>query len=288
MCVNWNIAIAIDPGLNYVEKLRAVFDASAKTSTGTSLNDVLLVGPTVHPPLVDVLILFRSHRIALIADVSRMYRAIRLSDADKDLHRFVWRNSPADPLLDFRMTRVTFGVSSSSFVANMCVKQNELDFSMEYPNAAKVVKESFYVDDCLAGSDSPEEAFKLHSDLHALFDKGGFLLRKWNEPSVLQQIDPDLRDSQCTISISDPENYTKTLGIEWNSSTDHFRLTVADLPEVNGLTKRALASDIAKVFDVLGWYSPTIVKAKILLQSLWSEKIGWDDLVPNALLEEWF
>ena len=93
----------------------------------------------------------------------------------------------------------------------MCVKQNELDFSMEYPNAAKVVKESFYVDDCLAGSDSPEEAFKLHSDLHALFDKGGFLLRKWNEPSVLQQIDPDLRDSQCTISISDPENYTKTL-----------------------------------------------------------------------------
>jgi len=59
-------------------KLRAVFDASAKTSTGTSFNDISLVGPTVHPPLVDVLIRFRSHRIALIADVSRMYRAIRL------------------------------------------------------------------------------------------------------------------------------------------------------------------------------------------------------------------
>ena len=29
-------------------KIRAVFDASAKSSTGISLNDTLLVGPTVH------------------------------------------------------------------------------------------------------------------------------------------------------------------------------------------------------------------------------------------------
>jgi len=87
--------------------------------------------------------------------------------------------------------------------------------------------------------------------------------------------------------ISDPESYTKTLGIKWNSSTDHFRLTVADLPQVNGLTKRALVSDIAKTFNVLGLYSPTTLKAKILLQLLWSEKVGWDDPVPDFLLEEW-
>ena len=39
-------------------KIRAVFDASAKSSTGVSLNDTLLVGPTTHPPLVDVLLRF--------------------------------------------------------------------------------------------------------------------------------------------------------------------------------------------------------------------------------------
>lgn len=33
-------------------KIRAVFDASAKTSSGTSLNDTLLVG-TVHSLLID-------------------------------------------------------------------------------------------------------------------------------------------------------------------------------------------------------------------------------------------
>ena len=36
-------------------KIRAVFDASAKSSSGVSLNDTLLVGPTVHSSLIDVL-----------------------------------------------------------------------------------------------------------------------------------------------------------------------------------------------------------------------------------------
>ena len=74
-------------------KIRAVFDASAKSSTGVSLNDTLLVGPTIHPPLIDVLIRFRFHRIALTADVSRMYRAVALDKPDQDLHHFVWRNN---------------------------------------------------------------------------------------------------------------------------------------------------------------------------------------------------
>ena len=51
-------------------KIRAVFDASARSSTGTSLNNTLLVGPTVPPPLVDVLLRFRLHAVALTADVS--------------------------------------------------------------------------------------------------------------------------------------------------------------------------------------------------------------------------
>ena len=75
-------------------KIRAVFDASAKSTTGTSSNDLLLVGPTIHPPLIDVLLRFRMHRVALTADVSKMYRNIKLhvSTNDRDLHRFVWRS----------------------------------------------------------------------------------------------------------------------------------------------------------------------------------------------------
>lgn len=61
-------------------KVRAVFDASARSASGVSLNarsasgvslnDQLLVGPTVHASLVDVLLRFHLHRITLATDVS--------------------------------------------------------------------------------------------------------------------------------------------------------------------------------------------------------------------------
>ena len=59
-------------------KLRVVFDASAKSASGISSNDLLLVGLTVHSPLIDVLLRFRVHCVALTADVSKMYRAYSL------------------------------------------------------------------------------------------------------------------------------------------------------------------------------------------------------------------
>ena len=270
-------------------KVRVVFDASAKSSNGVSLNDTLLVGPTIHPPLIDVLLRFRLHRIALTADVSKMYRAVELTPTDRDLHRFIWRNNIKDPLVDYRMTRVTFGVSASSFAANMAVKQNAVDFATEFPIAAKVVDTSFYVDDCLTGANSTEEAIDLHTQLHILFSKGGFLLRKWNssDPDVIKRIPTELREIQPIQSLPSPDQYTKTLGVEWNAQTDHFRLTIANLPPLKNVTKRDLVSDVAKTFDVLGWFAPTIIKVKILLQRLWEQRVDWDDPVPEAIYDEW-
>lgn len=108
-------------------KVRAAFDGSAKSSTGVSLNDTLMVGSTIHPSLVDVLLWFRMHRIALVADISCMYHAVMLNDSDRDYHRFVWQNHPSDPIRDYRMTRVPFGVAASSFAANTSVKQNAVN-----------------------------------------------------------------------------------------------------------------------------------------------------------------
>ena len=51
-------------------KLRVVFDASAKSSNGISLNDILMVGPTLYPSITDILIRFRSYKVAISADIS--------------------------------------------------------------------------------------------------------------------------------------------------------------------------------------------------------------------------
>ena len=205
-------------------KVRAVFDASAKSSTGVSLNDTLIIGPTIHPPLIDVLLRFRSHCIALTADVSKMYRAIKLIEEDRNLHCFVWRSSPNDKIQDYRMTRVMFGVAASSFTSNMAVKQNALDFSHEYPMAAKTVETSFYVDDFLTSADDMDTTIILQRELCDLFICGGFLLRKWNssDDQVLQHIPPNLLESTNVHAISDINTYTKTLGLERNTVTDTF------------------------------------------------------------------
>ena len=97
--------------------------------------------------------------------------------------------------------------------------------------------------------ESQVQAIELHNQLQALFAGAGLLLCKWNssEPRVLKQIDPELLDAQSVLTIADPEfQYTKTLGIEWNASQDHFRLTIATLQPLENVTKRSLVSDIAK------------------------------------------
>jgi len=47
-----------------------------------------------------------------------------------------------------------------------------------------------------------------------------------------------------------------------------------------------LVSDIARTYDVLGWFAPAILKVKFLLQKVWESKIGWDE-VPASVHQEW-
>ena len=178
-------------------KLRVVFDASAKITNHLSLNDILATGPTLHPTLETILLQFCLHSIALSADISKMYRAVHLNPNDRDLHRFLWREEPNAPLVDYRMTRVTFGVSSSPFLAIKTLRQLALDFGTQFPSAAPLVLNSFYVDDLLTGAETPEQALNLFQSMRELLSKGGFDLRKWRSSSqvVLASIDPSLQET---------------------------------------------------------------------------------------------
>ena len=62
---------------------------------------------------------------------------------------------------------------------------------------------------------------------------------------------------------------------------------MAEFPRLESVTKRALVSDVAKTYDVLGWFAPSIIKVKILLQRLWEVKVGWDDPAPDDIRKSW-
>ena len=74
---------------------------------------------------------------------------------------------------------------------------------------------------------------------------------------TLSHIPLELRDSKMVNAVKDIRRRAPHL--------DLFRLTVSDLPQLESLTKGTLVSDVAKIFDVFGWFAPATVKMKILL-----------------------
>ena len=60
-------------------RVRIVFDASAKvTQNSPSLNNVLHVGPSLVPKIVDILIRFRWYRVPLIGDIEKAFLNVRV------------------------------------------------------------------------------------------------------------------------------------------------------------------------------------------------------------------
>ena len=270
-------------------KLRVVFDASAKTSTGTSLDDLLSIGPTLHPTLDKILIKFRTYRVAVSGDISKMYREVLLSPPDRQLHRFLWRPTLDQPIRDYCMEGVTFGVAASPYLAVRTLQQAAEDHGAHFPVASWHILNSFYVDDLLGGADTEEQAIALFEELREILGKGGFQLRKWRSSSakVIDHIPDSLLEPLPTQDLVDRHSasYPKALGVAWDSRQDTMA-THVELPVKFASTKRGIISDVVRTFDVLGWLSPVILPMKLLFQRLWELKLDWDDEVPTDVREK--
>ena len=165
-------------------KCCVVFNASAREEDGVSLNNCILPGPALQPNLVAVLLRSCTHKIGLMADIEKMFLQVMLAEKDRDVHRYVWRDMKIDkPPKVYRMTRVSFGVNCSPFLAIATVHNHAERFELEFPQAAKCVKDDMYVDDCLTVADDEEEAMKLQQSMTELMYRAAFNLTKWSSNS---------------------------------------------------------------------------------------------------------
>ncbi|XP_058839359.1 uncharacterized protein LOC131694869 [Topomyia yanbarensis] len=275
------------PG-NSTTKCRVVFDGSAKIN-GYSLNDALMVGPTVQSELLSIILCFRKYRYVLSADIAKMYRQILVDSCHCPLQRIFWRKSPSEPLKILELNTVTYGTASAPYLATRSLLQLAYDERDKYPLAARVVEKNFYVDNALFGSDTFEEAREYCLELIELLKSGGMHLHKWssNDEKLLQPIALEDRDSYTAVGDCEANDIIKTLGLMWNPVSDEFIFVCQPPIECDRPTKRQVLSTIAKIFDPLGLISPVVVLAKILMQKLWISKLGWDDSLDGELYTQW-
>lgn len=265
-------------------KLRVVFDASAKTSNGISLNEKLKSGPVIQDELYSILVRFRQHNCVLGADIEKMYRQVWVKEEQRDLQRIVWRSNPEEKLRHYKLNTLTYGTTPASFLAIRSLHMAAEEAENKYPNASNEIKRNFYVDDLLTGTSTVDEARKLKDEISEILEKSGFVLRKWI--SNKNEVFNDKRESMEVKHYIVKDKITKTLGIAWNIKEDSLQYSVQASRNMKP-TKRNILSVISRVFDPLGLIGPIIIQAKIIMQKLWSEKLDWDDEISSDLFKIW-
>ncbi|XP_075170259.1 uncharacterized protein LOC142242579 [Haematobia irritans] len=249
-------------------KLRVVFNASHKTSNGKSLNDILYVGPTLQLGL--------------------MYRQIRVNSAHTSLQRIVFRDSPQKDVQDYELQTVTFGVNCAPYLAIRTLLQLADDSEDDYPHAAHILRRCMYVDDVLTGYHDVDTAVESRDQLIRVLSSAKFELRKWtsNELAILESLPADhLVDAKLLEFVE--ASRSKPLGIRWNAQLDLFYFEMKPIEQKSRFTKREVLSAIARLFDPVGWLGPVIIVAKIIMQQVWLDKIGWDESLPLQTERQW-
>lgn len=267
-------------------KIRVVFDASAASDNGISLNDIQLVGPTLQDDLLSILIRFRMHIYVVAADIEKMFRQILVAPDQCSLQRILWRSNTKDTVKVFELNTLTYGTASAPYLSTRCLIELANQNEQQFPEIANIIRRDFYVDDLLTGTDSVERARDIVYKVSNILASAGFKLRKWisNESAILRDIPEEDQNPNYVNFIEGGQ--TKTLGLTWQAHHDTLAYLRRDLPQVK-VTKRTILSEMTQIFDPLGLLSPYIIIAKILLQKLWLHKLTWDESLPHDLHSMW-
>ncbi|XP_038106648.1 uncharacterized protein LOC119766275 [Culex quinquefasciatus] len=87
-----------------------------------------------------------------------------------------------------------------------------------------------------------------------------------------------LRGNSFEVTDDSSKTMVKTLGVTWNPFEDWFSVSVPDFDDLEEVTRRKLLSQLAKIFDPLGFFGPVITYAKLILREVGELHIEWDDV----------
>ncbi|GBM86008.1 Uncharacterized protein K02A2.6 [Araneus ventricosus] len=175
-------------------KFRVVFNASSPTTTGISLNDILMKGDVIED-VFQTISRFRRHKFAFTTDIQKMYRQILIDPDQKDFQRIVWKTGPNTEVSAYRLKTVTYGMSNAPFLAIRTLQQLAEDEKSRFPLASEALLHDTYIDDIVSGPPDLKTARMLQSQLRDALQSCGMTLHKWSSNS------PELLNSSLSTDV---------------------------------------------------------------------------------------
>lgn len=264
-------------------KIRVVYDASAPTKSGVSLNNEIYQGANLTTNIVRLLLNFRLFKIALVADIEKAFLQISLNEADRDGTRFLWLKNINEPVTERnlsykRFARLPMGLNVSPCILNLVLA----DTFNEPPINPWLIEgeKKFYADNLVTSVPAHTDALELFEAMTSRLESIKMNLRDW------------ATNDECIASALPPEKLDKTvdkisvLGLPWTRSND--MLTIK-LDEVTSLecTKRNVLKFYASIFDPLGLIAPCVLELKLFIQKCWKQAYEWNTKLPPNLEAEW-
>ncbi|XP_065180174.1 uncharacterized protein LOC135810609 [Sycon ciliatum] len=142
------------------------------------------------------------------------------------------------------------------------------------------VRRSIYVDNVVTGQSSVQDATAYYREAKDAFASATMNLHEWGTN------DPDFRDALAPEDKSSCD-VMKELGMSWDTNCDTLSTAKSTTNQYSVITKRDVLRSIAQFYDPMGLFSPVIMRAKILVQSIWKLHVDWDSPLPDALVDEW-
>lgn len=230
-----------------------------------------------------MLLRFRTHKIAPVADIEKAFLQIGLQESQRDVTRFVWLKNIDNPrtdttnLQEYRFCRVPFGVISSPFLLGATIEHHLDSYKSEI---AEKTKKNIYVDDVITGTNSIPEATTLYKEAKRMFNEASLNLREWISNS--SEVNESFLEEDRVKSES-----IKVLGHDWDVRNDTLTFKSCSQSDNAEITKRHVLKSLATGFDPLGLVCLVVFRGKLFLQDLWRKEQNWDDLLSDQDQEKW-
>ena len=295
-------------------KLRIVSNSKMPNAvTGFSFNDTTQSVPNALNDIFSVLVQWRGHPTCIMYSISKAYQSIKTGEVEKHLRRLVYRRDPRTPSRTYAYDSVTFGDDPAACALELCKVWTALDSEDIDHQAAQQLVKSGFVDD-IGGGGTQEEVARMKGvrdesgnysgTIPKVLARGGFIAKSLVEGGNCTQEEADSLGGKFLGIPYDPITDTILMSVKTTIRAKHQRQQRGKATQTvdwdddfaeeiltgdRELTRRKVLALVMSQYDPLGLLAPLLVRAKVLLRSLYGkgEELKWDTPLAKDQAEKW-